>query len=271
MTTAVLDESFLRTVDLPVCDRFEAWTERLGRTHAPTHLASDRAADHHGDQRILGLGDVTVWPATTGALAAAIGACEKPPAVFVSGSAVGYHGETGTDEVDESAGAGHDFLAGVCRDWEAAAKGARTAGTRVANPRFGVVVTAQGGAMGRLLPLARAGLGGRLGSGRQYWGFISLPDTVRAPRHLVDTDSVGGPVNLTSPHPETNRDITATVGKTLHRPTLPTVPDSAIRLALGEFTDGILMSQRVLPTRLLESGFTFEHPTFEAALGEALG
>ncbi|MFE7174670.1 TIGR01777 family oxidoreductase, partial [Streptomyces sp. NPDC057616] len=207
----------------------------------------------------------------TEALAAAIGACGKPPAVFVSGSAVGYYGDTGTHEVDESAGPGDDFLAGVCQDWEAAAEGARAAGTRVATPRFGIVVSAEGGAMGRLLPLARAGLGGRLGSGRQYWSYISLPDTVRALRHVIDTDSVGGPVNLTTPHPSTNRDITATVGETLRRPALLTVPDFALRLALGEFADGILMSQRVLPTRLLESGFSFEHPTFADALGAALG
>ncbi|MGY6019000.1 TIGR01777 family oxidoreductase [Streptomyces spinosirectus] len=207
----------------------------------------------------------------TGALAAAIGACEKPPPVFVSGSAVGYYGDTGRDEVDESAGAGDDFLAGVCRDWEAAAEGARAAGTRVVTPRFGIVVSAEGGAMGRLLPLARAGLGGRLGSGRQYWSYISLPDTVRALRHLIDTGPVSGPVNLTTPHPATNRDITATVGKTLRRPTLLAVPGFALRLALGEFADGILMSQRVVPTRLLKSGFTFEQPTFEAALKAALG
>ncbi|MFJ9541125.1 TIGR01777 family oxidoreductase [Streptomyces sp. NPDC101225] len=207
----------------------------------------------------------------TKALAAAIGACEKPPAVFVSGSAVGYYGETGTDEVDESAGAGDDFLAGVCREWEAAAEDARAAGTRVVTPRFGIVVSAEGGAMGRLLPLARAGLGARLGSGQQYWSYISLPDTVRALRHLIGTESVGGPVNLTTPHPSTNRDITTTVGEILHRPTLPAVPAFAVRLALGEFADGILMSQRVLPTRLLESGFGFRHPTFEAALRAALG
>lgn len=124
--------------------------------------------------------------------------------------------------------------------------------------------------MGRLLPLARAGLGGRLGSGRQYWSYISLPDVVRALRHLIDTDSVGGPVNMTTPHPATNRDVTAAIGKALHRPTLLPVPGFALRLVLGEFADGILMSQRVVPGRLLESGFTFEHPTFEAALSSAV-
>ncbi|MFF4256814.1 TIGR01777 family oxidoreductase [Streptomyces sp. NPDC001663] len=206
----------------------------------------------------------------TTALAAAIGGCEKPPPVFVSGSAVGYYGETGEAVVDESAAPGDDFLAGVCQDWEAAAEGARAAGTRVVTTRFGIVVSPRGGAMGRLLPLARAGLGGRLGSGRQYWSYISLPDTVRALRHLIDTESVGGPVNMTAPHPATNRDITATIGRTLHRPTILPVPGFALRLVLGEFADGILMSQRVVPGRLLESGFVFEHPTFEDALSSAV-
>ncbi|MET7474077.1 TIGR01777 family oxidoreductase [Streptomyces sp. NPDC005648] len=206
----------------------------------------------------------------TGALATAIGACAKPPAVFVSGSAVGYYGETGQTAVDETARPGEDFLAGVCQEWEAAAQGARTAGTRVVTTRFGIVVSSEGGAMGRLLPLARAGLGGRLGDGRQYWSYISLSDTVRALRHLIDTESVTGPVNMTTPNPATNRDITAAVGGALHRPTVLPVPAFALRLVLGEFADGILMSQRVLPTRLLDSGFVFEHPTFEAALAPAV-
>lgn len=206
----------------------------------------------------------------TGALAAAIRGCEKPPRVFVSGSAVGYYGETGQAVVDESGGPGRDFLAGVCQEWEAAADGARAAGTRVVTTRLGIVVSGAGGAMGRLLPLARAGLGGRLGGGRQYWSYLSLPDTVRALRHLIDTESVSGPVNMTTPHPATNRDITAAIGRALHRPTVLSVPGFALRLVLGEFAEGILMSQRVVPGRLLDSGFTFEHPTFEAALDSAI-
>ena len=206
----------------------------------------------------------------TGALATAIGACAKPPAVFVSGSAVGYYGERGQTVVDETAPPGQDFLAGVCQEWEAAALGARTAGTRVVTTRFGIVVSPEGGAMGRLLPLARAGLGGRLGDGRQYWSYISLSDTVRALRHLIDTESVTGPVNMTTPNPATNRGITAAVGRALHRPTILPVPAFALRLVLGEFADGILMSQRVVPTRLLDSGFAFEHPTFETALASAV-
>jgi uncharacterized protein (TIGR01777 family) len=125
--------------------------------------------------------------------------------------------------------------------------------------------------MGRLLPLARAGLGGRLGSGDQYWSHISLTDTVRALRHIVDTDTITGPVNMTSPHPATNRDVTAAVGRALHRPTVLAVPGFALRLVLGEFADGILMSQRVVPSALLSSGFAFEHPTIDAALASAVG
>jgi uncharacterized protein (TIGR01777 family) len=213
------------------------------------------------DSRVLG----------TTALATAIVACEKPPPVFVSGSAVGYYGETGTAEVDETGAAGQDFLAGVCQEWEAAAQGAAAVGTRVVNTRFGIVVAPRGGAMGRLLPLARAGLGGRLGGGDQYWSHISLTDTVRALRHVIDTETVVGPVNMTAPHPATNREVTAAVGRALHRPTVLAVPGFALRLVLGEFAEGILMSQRVLPGALLASGFAFEHPTVEAALDAAVG
>ncbi|MEU5892110.1 TIGR01777 family oxidoreductase [Streptomyces sp. NPDC047461] len=213
------------------------------------------------DSRVLG----------TTALATAITACEKPPPVFVSGSAIGYYGETGTTEVDESAAPGRDFLAGVCQEWESAAQGAGAVGTRVVNTRFGIVVSPRGGAMGRLLPLARAGLGGRLGSGDQYWSHISLTDAVRALRHIIATDGITGPVNMTSPHPATNRDVTAAVGRALHRPTVLAVPGFALRLVLGEFADGILMSQRVLPGALSASDFTFEHSTIDAALAAAVG
>jgi uncharacterized protein len=207
---------------------------------------------------------------STATLATALADLASPPAVFVAGSAIGYYGETGDTPTDESAHPGTDFLAGVCQEWEAAAAPAQKAGIRVAHPRFGLVVASNGGAFGRLLPLARLGLGGRLGTGRQYWSYVSLTDAVRALRHIIDTDSLAGPVNVTTPNPTINREITADMGRALHRPMLFAVPGPALRLVLGGFAEGILMSQRIIPPRLLASGFTFTHPTFPEALTSAL-
>jgi uncharacterized protein len=241
----------------------------LDGADAVVHLAGAGVGDHRWtssykaqikDSRVLG----------TRTVAAAIAAAEKPPQVFVSGSAIGYYGATGAQAVDESAPAGTDFLARVCVEWEAAAAPAREAGVRVVHPRTGVVVAGEGGAFGRLLPLAKLGLGGRLGSGRQYWSFISLTDVVAALRHLIDTQSLEGPVNLTAPEPATNREITIALGQALHRPMLLPVPAPALKLVIGEFSDGILMSQRVLPTALLESGFGFTHLSAESAVRQAV-
>jgi uncharacterized protein (TIGR01777 family) len=206
----------------------------------------------------------------TTALATTMTRCERAPGVFVSASAIGYYGDTGDTAVDERGAPGHDFLADVCLAWEGAARPAALAGVRVAHPRFGLVVSAKGGAFGRLLPLARAGLGGRMGSGKQYWSCVSLTDTVAALRHIIDTGSLVGPVNVTGPAPATNREVTEILGKALRRPTVLTVPGPALRLAIGEFAEGVLMSQRVLPGRLLESGFDFAHPTTEQAIRSVL-
>jgi len=207
---------------------------------------------------------------STATLATVMADLDKPPPVFVAGSAIGYYGETGDTPTDESAGPGDDFLARLCQEWEGAAAPAQRAGIRVAHPRFGIVVTADGGAFGKLLPLARVGLGGRLGTGRQYWSYISLADAIAALRHIIDTDTLSGPVNVTSPQPATNQEITAVIGSALHRPTIFAVPGFVLRLAIGGFAEGILMSQRVVPARLVESGFAFAHPSPAAALDAAL-
>lgn len=207
---------------------------------------------------------------STATLATAIAGLATPPAVFVAGSAIGYYGETGDTPTDESAPAGSDFLAGVCQEWENAAAPALKAGVRVVHPRFGLVVAKHGGAFGKLLPLAKAGLGGRLGTGRQYWSYVSLTDAVRALRHVIDTDSLSGPANVTTPNPTINSEITADIGRAVNRPMLFTVPGAALRVALGGFSEGILMSQRVVPTRLVASDFTFAHPTFAESLAAAL-
>lgn len=135
--------------------------------------------------------------------------------------------------------------------------------------RTGLVVSREGGAWGRLFPLFKAGLGGRMGDGRQYWSFVSLHDEVAAIRHLIDTDGLSGPFNITAPHPLTNAEITAAMGRVLHRPTLFTVPAPVLRAVLGEMAGDVLGSQRVLPMRLLESGFTFAFPEIEEAIRAA--
>ncbi|MGQ4384080.1 TIGR01777 family oxidoreductase [Streptomyces sp. SAS_270] len=206
----------------------------------------------------------------TATLAKAVASLDERPRVFVNGSAMGFYGDTGGRPVDETAPAGDGFLPSLCVEWEGAATPVREAGVRTAFVRTGLVVARRGGAWGKLFPLFKAGLGGRLGDGSQYWSFIALHDEVAAIRHVIDTDSLSGPVNLTAPEPLTNREITEAMGRVLHRPTLFTAPAPAIRLALGEMAGDILGSQRVLPTRLLSSGFTFAFPTIDSALRSAL-
>ncbi|MET8446456.1 TIGR01777 family oxidoreductase [Streptomyces sp. NPDC005209] len=212
------------------------------------------------DSRVLG----------TAALAEAVAALEEPPRVFVNGSAIGIYGDTGDRAVDEETPPGDGFLPSVCVEWEEAAAPAQEAGVRTVFVRTGLVVARQGGAWGRLFPLFRAGLGGRLGDGRQYWSYVALHDEVAAIRHLLETDGLSGPFNVTAPQPLTNREITEAMGRVLNRPTLFSVPAPVLRTVLGEMAGDVLGSQRVLPTRLLESGFTFAFPTAEDAIRAAL-
>lgn len=196
---------------------------------------------------------------------------DTPPSVFVNGSAIGFYGYTGDRVVDESAEPGSEFLSSLCVEWEGATEAAREAGIRTAFARTGLVVARGGGAWGPLFPLFKAGLGGRMGNGRQYWSFISLHDEVAALRHLLFTPSLSGPFNLTAPAPLTNREITAAMGRVLRRPTLFTVPAPALRLALGGVAGDVLGSTRAVPTRLLESGFTFTYPEIDDAIRAAAG
>ncbi|MFC4498920.1 MULTISPECIES: TIGR01777 family oxidoreductase [Streptomyces] len=207
-------------------------------------------------------------PATAG-LAKALASLDEPPRVFVNGSAMGVYGETGDRIVDESAPAASGFLPELCVEWEGAAAPAREAGVRTVFVRTGLVVARGGGAWGKLFPLFKAGLGGRMGDGRQYWSYIALHDEVAAIRHLLDRDDLSGPFNLTAPEPLTNREITAAMGRVLHRPTLFAVPAPVLRTVLGEMAGDVLGSARVVPKRLLESGFTFAFPGIEDAIRAA--
>ncbi|MFI0789609.1 TIGR01777 family oxidoreductase [Streptomyces lydicus] len=243
-------------------------TAGLAGCEAVVHLAGAGVGDHRWtaaykqeirDSRVLG----------TRALASALASMDAPPRVFVSGSAIGYYGDTGDRRTDETSPAGTGFLPEVCVAWENAAKPAEEAGIRTVFARTGLVVARSGGAWGRLFPVFRLGLGGRLGDGSQYWSFISLQDHIRALRHLVDSEELTGPVNLTAPEPVTNREVTAVMGRVLHRPTLCTVPAPVLRVALGEFAGDVLGSQRVIPRRLLDSGFAYDHPRIAEAVRAA--
>lgn len=207
----------------------------------------------------------------TRTVAAAIAAATPPPPVLLSASAVGYYGDTGDQIVDESAPPGRGFLADLCVEWEAATAPARHAGTRVAHLRSGIVLSGHGGLLGRVLPLFRLGLGGRLGTGRQYLSWISLPDEIAAIRFLLTADEIAGPVNLTAPEPVTNAAYTAAIGRALHRPTPVAVPAMALRVVLDGLADeGILVGQRVLPGVLESAGFAFAHRGVDTALAAVL-
>lgn len=206
---------------------------------------------------------------TTTTIADALAALDESrrPTVFVNASAIGYYGDRADELLDEQSGPGTGFLADLGVAWEAGTQPAREAGVRVATLRTGLVLAASGGLLKRLIPIFKAGIGGRLGSGRQYQSWISLADELRAIRHVLNTDSVAGPVNLTGPDPVRNSDFSKAVGAALHRPALFPAPAFGIRLVIGEFVDeGALASQRVLPMALLESGFRFEHEDVDSAL-----
>ncbi len=210
--------------------------------------------------------------AGTRLLAEALAACERPPVVLACASAIGFYGSRGDDVLSEKSEQGSGFLAGVCREWEAACSAASDRGIRVVNLRFGVVLAPHGGALAAMLPLFRKGGGGRLGNGRQWWSWISCADAVGAIEHALGTDSITGPVNVVSPRPVTNREFTKTLGHVLGRPTVLPTPAFALRLLLGEMADELLLAScRVEPARLLATGYAFRHPDLEATLHDLLG
>jgi uncharacterized protein len=185
---------------------------------------------------------------------------------LVSASGVGYYGDRGADVLTEESSLGQGFLAEVVRDWEAATWHAEQAGAPVAHARSGIVLAPQGGAMARLMPLAKAGLAGPLGSGKQFWAWITLRDEVRALMFLVDRPDITGAVNLAAPTPASQSTVVKALGEELHRPAVLPAPTIALRLALGQMAGEILGSQRALPTVLSEAGFTWEHPDLDAAM-----
>ena len=188
---------------------------------------------------------------------------EVKPQVFISASAIGWYGESGNRAVVESDRSGEDFLAAVCREWEAAADLA--VGVRTVKLRTGVVLDPMGGALGRMLPLFRFGLGGKLGSGKQWWSWITLHDVIRAITFSLE-HPIEGPVNLTSPNPVTNLEFTAALARAMHRPALFPAPAFALKLALGGFSSEILGSKKVMPQKLTDAGFEWDYPHVTSAL-----
>ena len=190
-------------------------------------------------------------------------AAEVKPEVFIAGSAIGWYGETGDRGVTESDRGGDDFLAGVCEQWEAAADLAPS--VRTVKIRTGVVLDPTGGALGKMLPLFKFGVGGKMGSGKQWWSWITLHDQIRSIQFLMDSD-LAGPVNITAPNPATNSEFTAALARALHRPALLPVPGIALKVALGGFSSELLGSKKVLPEVLTNAGFVFDYPHVAPAL-----
>ena len=202
---------------------------------------------------------------TTRNIVDAIGQARKS-IVLLNGSAVGYYGFRDNEELDESSSPGDDFLSGVVQSWEAEAKKAEGFGARVVLCRVGVILGRDGGALSQMLSVFKWGLGSPLGSGAQWFSWISLHDLVNIFLCLMQDDMFSGPVNCTSPHPVTNREMTRALGKALHKPTiLPAVPAFVIKAVLGEFSDVFVKGQKVMPGKLLAKGFVFAFPEIEAA------
>ena len=197
----------------------------------------------------------------TTAIAKAI--TEVKPQVFISASAIGWYGESGNRAVVESDRVGDDFLAAVCREWEAAADLAQ--GVRTVKIRTGLVLDPTGGALGKMLPLFRLGLGGKLGNGKQWWSWITLHDVIRAISFLLE-NKIEGPVNLTSPNPVTNQEFTSALARAMHRPALFPAPAIGLKIALGGFSSEILGSKKVMPQELTNAGFTWDYPHITNAL-----
>lgn len=251
-------------------DRGTIEAARLEGMDAVVHLAGESIASGRWNaakkRRIL---ESRVKGTTL--LARTLAGLARRPGVLVSASAVGYYGDRGAEMLDESATPGDDFLATVCKEWETATRPASDSGIRTVRTRFGMVLSPDGGALAEILMPFRLGVGGVIGSGRQYMSWVSLDDVVGAIDHAIATPELSGPVNVTAPGAVTNREFTKTLGRVLSRPTILPLPGFAARLLLGEMVDLLLLSSaRVVPARLQATGYRFRHPGLEVALRDLL-
>ena len=251
------------TIDAPALEGLDAVVHLAGEGIA-SRPWSDAQRRRIRDSREAG----------TTLLAGTLAGLDRPPAVLVSGSAIGVYGDRGDEVLTESSAPGDDFLADVCRRWEAATAPAEAAGIRTAHIRTGIVLDPHGGALGKQLPAFKLGLGAKAGRGTQWFSWITLHDEVAAIRHLLTAEGVSGPVNLTAPNPVTNAEFTDALGEALHRPTFLTLPRALrhLPLGVGPLVESLLFtSDRVLPRALEASGFTFTHPDLAGALPAVLG
>lgn len=248
-----------RSLDPKSVSGFDAVIHLAGETVVGRWTESKKARIR--DSRILG----------TRHLAEALAQAPQRPRVLVSASAVGYYGDRGEEVLREESSSGSGFLAEVCREWEAATDPAARVGIRTARIRIGVVLSPVGGALQKMLPPFRVGLGGNMGNGRQWWSWIDVQDIVGAIHHIMKTDSLRGPLNLVAPGAVTNAEFTKTLAAVLSRPAIFPMPGFAARLAFGQMADELLLaSQRVEPSMLLASGYKFQHAELEPALREIL-
>lgn len=243
---------------------------RIEGVDAVVHLAGENIVGRWTDAKKARIRDSRVRG--TRLLAETLARLPTPPGVMVSASATGYYGDRGNELLSEESAPGDSFLAGVGQEWEAAADPARDAGVRVVHPRFGIVLSTEGGALGTTLPIFKLGAGGKIGSGRQYWSWIAIDDVVGAILHVLTEDSLEGPVNVTVPDPPTNAEYTRVFGRVLGRPTIFPLPAPVARIMLGQLADELLLaSQRIEPARLKETGYSYRYPELEGALRHLLG
>jgi uncharacterized protein (TIGR01777 family) len=243
----------------------EVDSTRLEGLDAVVHLAGENITGKWTSAKKTRIRDSRINGTRT--LCEALAGLARPPRVLISASATGYYGDRGTETLYEDSSVGQGFLADVCRAWEAAADPAVNAGIRVVYLRLGMVLSPSAGALAQMLSPFGLGLGGRIGSGRQYWSWITLDDVIGAIHHALTTEVLEGPVNAVSPCPVTNLEFTRTLGRVLSRPTLLRLPAFATRLAVGEMADEVLLaSTRVEPAQLRGTGYRFRHSNLEDAL-----
>ena len=249
-----------RSLDRRQIEGFDAVVHLAGENIANRRWSADQMARIR-DSRI---GSTTL-------LAETLASLESPPSVFACASAGGYYGDRGDDLLDEDAAPGTGFMAEATKEWEDASGPAAGAGIRVATLRIGVVLTAAGGMLSRVLPIFKLGLGGRLGSGNQYMSWLTRSDVISATVWTLEHEDMSGPVNVSSPNPVTNSEFTRALGRAVRRPAVLAVPTFALRLAQGDLAEVVTSSARMDPARLRESGFEFGHPEIDGALEWALG
>jgi uncharacterized protein len=237
---------------------------------AVVHLAGESIAERWTEAKKRAVRDSRVLG--TRNISEALAQTAKRPALLLSGSAIGYYGDRGDQVLVEQSCAGQGFLAEVCREWESATQAAANAGIRTVQARFGIVLARSGGALAKMLTPFRLGIGGNLGSGRQWWSWVALDDVIGAIEHILKTDTIRGPANVVSPNPVTNREFTKSLASVLSRPAVFPMPAFVARMALGQMADELLLaSQRVDPAKLRASHYPFEHTDLRKALEAILG